>query len=118
MDHFQEMEHFQEIAQKIILKIDIFQAFFGNCWYEGCIDQMRQIGPTKPGLLTAFDLRKAVASSIVNHPLFVSHWLPIAFENNLDKAKEFIEQQKREGVYSDENGVITLATATFLNVQI
>ena len=90
----------------------------GNCWWEGCIENMNQIGLLVPGITTAKDLRIAVVNSIKDHPLCKSHWLPIAFGNDTKKLRRFLKAQKKDGEYTDENGVIALATSLFLNVQI
>ena len=69
------------------------------------------------GNISAKQLRKEVVDNIENCKNFANVFEMI-FESNYAKLAEFKEKHHREGEFTDEDGVIALATGYYLGVTL
>merc|ERR1712030_48130 len=86
----------------------------GNCWNEACASLMRL---NKMKDISAKQLRKEVVNNIENCANF-NHVFEMIFESNYKKFSEFKKKHHREGEFTDEDGVLTLATGYYLGVTL
>ena len=86
----------------------------GNCWYEACASLLRLNNMRN---ISAKQLRKEVVDNIEQCKNF-KHVFEMIFESDYTKLAEFKEKHHREGEFTDQNGVIALATAYYLGVTL
>ena len=86
----------------------------GNCWYEACASLMKLNNMRK---ISAKQLRKEVVDNIENCENFANVFEMI-FKSDYTKLSEFKKKHHREGEYTDEEGVMTLATGYYLGVTL
>ena len=86
----------------------------GNCWYEACSSLSELNNMPK---LSAKELRIKVVNHIEKSPNF-DNVSSMIFESNITKLEEFKSKHKKEGVFTDEDGILALATGYYLNVTL
>ena len=108
--------HIGEVSQKIEITLETHETTpaVGNCWYEACASLMRL---NKMKDISAKQLRKEVVNNIENCANF-KHVFEMIFESNYKKFSEFKEKHHREGEFTDEDGVLALATGYYLGVTL
>ena len=109
-------KHIGEVSQKIGINLKKHETTpgVGNCWYEACASLMK-LNNMKD--ISAKQLRKEVVNNIENCKNF-KHVFGMIFESNYKKFSEFKEKHHREGEFTDEDGVLVLATAYYLGVTL
>jgi len=108
--------HIGEVSQKIEITLETHETTpaVGNCWYEACASLMRL---NKMKDISAKQLRKEVVNNIENCANF-KHVFEMIFESNYKKFSEFKDKHHREGEFTDEDGVLALATGYYLGVTL
>ena len=90
----------------------------GDCWYESIFNIMNHNSLYRDGIQDALDLRKAIVKSInSSHPLFDT-WLVICFRGRLALMNAFKRLHSNSGVFTDNDGIINIATAYYLHTDI
>ena len=109
-------EHIEEVSEKIGVPLVKHETTpgVGNCWYEACVCLMRL---NNMRTMTAKQLRKEVVDNIENCKNF-AHVFEMIFKSDHEKLAEFKKKHHREGEFTDEDGVMTLATAYYLGVTL
>ena len=109
-------EHIEEVSEKIGVPLVKHETTpgVGNCWYEACVCLMRL---NNMRTMTAKQLRKKVVDNIENCKNF-AHVFEMIFKSDHEKLAEFKRKHLREGEFTDEDGVMTLATAYYLGVTL
>ena len=109
-------KHIDEVSKQIEIPLKKHETTpgVGNCWYEACasllkLNNMRNI--------SAKQLRKEVVDNI-EHCKNFKNVFEMVFESDYTKLPEFKEKHYREGEFTDENGVIALATGFYLGVTL
>ena len=108
--------HIEEVSEKVgvTLKKHETTPGVGNCWYEACASLMRL---NNMGIMSAKQLRKEVVDNIENCENFANVFEMI-FKSDYTKLAEFKKKHHREGEFTDEDGVMTLATGYYLGVTL
>ena len=86
----------------------------GNCWYWSNVDLVKKFqlaAPSDPHVL-----RKAVTNSLENHK-HKKHWVKNYFQGKIRKYKKFIKEHSVPGAFTDNYGIIVLATGDYLDVK-
>ena len=86
----------------------------GNCWYEACASLLR-LNNIKN--ISAKQLRKEVVDNIEKCKNF-KNVFEMIFDSDHTKLSEFKEKHYQEGEYTDEDGVMVLATGLYLGVTL
>ena len=86
----------------------------GNCWYEACASLMKL---NNMRTMSAKQLRKEVVDNIENCENFPSVF-EMMFKSDYTKLEEFKKQHHREGEFTDEDGIMALATGYYLGVTL
>ena len=86
----------------------------GNCWYEACASLLK-LNNMKD--ISAKQLRKEVVDNIEKCNNF-KNVFEIVFESDHTKLAEFKTKHCREGEFTDEDGVMVLATGLYLGVTL
>ena len=109
-------EHIEEVSEKIGVPLKKHETTpgVGNCWYEACVCLMRL---NNMGTMTAKQLRKEVVDNIENCKNFANVFEMI-FKSDYEKLAEFKKKHHREGEFTDQDGVIALATGYYLGVTL
>ena len=109
-------KHIDEVSKKIEIPLEKYETTpgVGNCWYEACasllkLNNMRNI--------SAKQLRKEVVDNIENCENFISVF-EMVFDSDHTKLARFKEKHYREGEFTDEDGVMVLATGFYLGVTL
>ena len=100
--------HISEVSKKIEIPLEKHETTpgVGNCWYEACASLLRL---NKMRNISAKQLRKEVVDNIENCENFASVF-DMIFDSDHEKFAKFKEKHHREGEFTDEDGVIVLAT--------
>ena len=109
-------KHIEEVSEKVGVPLEKHETTpgVGNCWYEACASLMKLNGM---GTMTAKQLRKEVVDNIENCENFANVFAMI-FKSDHTKLAEFKKKHHREGEFTDEDGVMTLATGYYLGVTL
>ena len=86
----------------------------GNCWYEACANLLK-INNIRT--VSAKQLRKEIIDNIEHCENFPSVF-EMMFQSDYTKLEEFKKQHHREGEFTDEPGIIALATGYYLGVTL
>ena len=86
----------------------------GNCWYWCNVDLIKKFELAAP--LDPNELRKAVTNTLDNHK-HKKHWLKHYFQGKSRKYKKFIKDHSQPGTFTDNYGIIVLATGDYLDVK-
>ena len=86
----------------------------GNCWWD-CIDDLMEIHPI-PGVPRGhLNIRKYICDRVMSLPAaLINDWIQIHFKNRVSAFGSFLNKLKRSGTYTDDFGIITLATSLIL----
>ena len=86
----------------------------GNCWYEACASLLK-LNNIKD--ISAKQLRKEVVDNIEKCSNF-KNVFEMVFDSDHTKLAEFKTKHYREGEFTDEDGVMVLATGLYLGVTL
>jgi hypothetical protein len=109
-------KHIEDVSKQIEIPLEKHETTpgVGNCWYEACASLMKLNNMRN---ISAKQLRKEVVDNIENCENF-ENVFEMIFESNYAKFSEFKEKHHREGEFTDENGVLALATGFYLGVTL
>ena len=109
-------KHIEEVSEKVGVPLKKHETTpgVGNCWYEACASLMKL---NNMGTMSAKQLRKEVVDNIENCENFANVFEMI-FKSDYTKLAEFKKKHHREGEFTDEDGVMTLATGYYLGVTL
>ena len=104
-------KHIKEVSEKVGVPLKKHETTpgVGNCWYEACASLMKL---NNMGTMSAKQLRKEVVDNIENCENFANVFEMI-FKSDHTKLAEFKKKHHREGEFTDEDGVMTLATGYY-----
>lgn len=97
------------------LKVSTPTPAFGDCWWEACMDQLKLNKMTHPK--NALKLRRNIVKNLTKNPCFQT-FFEVGFGNDLDVYNSFVKEQCKSGTFTDENGILVLATAMHLGVKV
>ena len=86
----------------------------GNCWFWSNVDLIKKFELAAP--VDPNELRKAVTNTLETHK-HKKHWLKHYFQGKTRKYKKFIKDQSKPGTFTDNYGIIVLATGDYLDVR-
>ena len=109
-------KHIDDVSKQVEIPLEKYETTpgVGNCWYEACASLMKLNNMRS---ISAKQLRKEVVDNIENCENF-ENVFEMIFESNYTKLAEFKEKHHREGEFTDENGVLALATGFYLGVTL
>ena len=109
-------KHIKEVSDMIEVPLEKHETTpgVGNCWYEACASLLKL---NNIRTMSAKQLRKEVVDNIENCENFANVF-EMMFKSDYTKLEEFKKQHHREGEFTDEPGVIVLATGYYLGVTI
>ena len=109
-------KHIDDVSKQVEIPLEKHETTpgVGNCWYEACASLMKLNNMRN---ITAKQLRKEVVDNIENCENFANVF-EITFESNYIKLAAFKKKHHREGEFTDEDGVIALATGFYLGVTL
>ena len=88
----------------------------GDCFYDSLqnLIQYHNVTTTSSNVV---ELRKEIANHVKKHPDFRC-WKEIVFKNNGRLVNSFINAHSKPGTFTDQDGLIVLTAAHFLNVNL
>ena len=109
-------EHIDTVSKKINVNLEMHgnTPAVGNCWYEACASLMKY---NKMRDISAKQLRKEVVDNIDNCENF-SNVFEMVFGSDYDKFAKFKEKHHQEGQFTDEDGIMVLATGYYLGITL
>ena len=91
----------------------------GNCFYEAvtciCRKMNIRLGNGHPAPVNHADLRQAVCNTLEKHPQS-QEWTQKLFRNKKRDWNNLIRNNRIPGTYTDNNGIMVVATAQYLGV--
>ena len=108
--------HIDEVSGAIEIPLEMHGVTpaVGNCWYKACASLM-QLNKMKS--MSAKELRKEVVDNIEKCENFTNAFEMI-FEYKYSEFMKFKAKHYQEGEFTDENGVMVLATGYYLGVTL
>ena len=86
----------------------------GNCWYWSNVDLVKKYQLAAPA--DPHELRKAVTNTLEKHK-HKKHWVKNYFQGKVRKYNKFIKEHSQPGTFTDNYGIIVLATGDYLDVK-
>ena len=84
----------------------------GNCWFDG-LDDLLELNPISGVPRGHLRIRSYVCDRVMALP-FTSSWITNFFRNSRNAFLHYLDKMKRSGTYTDDFGIITLATSLIL----
>ena len=123
VEHFASNDSLYQHIQQYDLPYDIspngLTTGDGNCWWRCVADQIKLnkliLRNGHPAPDDHLVLRKAVANTVIDHPM-ANNWIKGAFNNRKKDFLKMVSAQKKADSFTDTHGIMVTCTAHYLNV--
>ena len=108
--------HIQKVMKSLNLPLAMYGVTpaLGDCWYQAVLSLMEELGFER---MTVEEHRNKIVDNIEMCPNF-DNVNEIVFKNDPSKLKIFKQRHKQRGTFTDDYGIMVLATSYVLDITI